>query len=453
MDGKTISAAVAQTLNDGKAVVQGIAPPSGTAYTYAGNAATTTGGAATLAAHPGDGTASFKLTFDGVQHDITFAESLTSATTVLAVNAAIFTAFNNVQVVTMSGTAAGYTLAATNFSPTSSFALAENGHTTANVDLGLTLGTYVGTGGNGGNNSMSIGLNGVQHTVTMTGTDTTLGNLQTDLQAAITLAFGGAVITVGNNGTGLTLTSVSAGADKSITIDDVLNTTTGLTDTTVTKLGFTTGTVQAGAGYTAGQIAGFMNTAIQNAERQLDPTTLTAGVLYIPNTWTPGTVDAATVSVDNTNKIVITNNLKGADHFITGVSQSVNQVVPSFALSTLWNAAHAGSTTGFGLVTGQNRSLADLETAINLGIKNNAILNAAGLVASGAGSMVISSNNGTSFQLNAGAATAKATLVGTVDLSSGVDFSAAPATVNSFKMAICFHSGGLGLYPTSCQQR
>jgi flagellin len=71
-------------------------------------------------------------------------------------------------------------------------------------------------------------------------------------------------------------------------------------------------------------------------------------------------------------------------------------------------------------------------TAINLGIKNNATLNAAGLQASkdGAGtSLVISSTNGTSFALNAGAATAKGTVVGKADLTAGVDFSAAPATL------------------------
>jgi flagellin len=424
VDGKTIFTPVAQTVNDGKAVVQGVVPPSGTAYTYTGGGATTTGGATAAAA---DATASFSLTFDGVQHNITFNETGvgTDAANIIAINAAIFTAFGNVQVVTVSGTSAELTFKATNNSPTSSFTLAENGKTTAGTDLHMTLGTYVGTGGNGGNNSMSIGLNGVQHTVTMTGADTTLTDLQNDLQAAINTAFTAGQITVGINAGGLTLTSTAAGADKSITIDNVLNTTTGLADNTVTKLGFTTGTIAPGAGYTAGQIAGFMNTAIQNAERQIDPTTLTAGVLYVPNTWTPGTVDAATVTVNNTNQILITNNLKGADHFISQVSQSVNQTTPVWSLSSLWNSGTPGST----VTAGQNRSLADLETAINLGIKNNAVLSAAGLVASGAGSLTISSNNGTSFQLNAGAAAAKATVVGTVDLSSGVDFSAAPVTV------------------------
>jgi flagellin len=258
------------------------------------------------------------------------------------------------------------------------------------------------------NGTILMTVNGVAKEVTLTGDDTDISDAQTDLQNAINTAFGAGVVTVGQNtaGTQLTLTTAATGLNASITLGS-----SG--DSTLANLGLTAGTSN-GTGYTAAQVATAMNAAIADAQEAIDPTTGQEGTLY---TGPGNTPLGAAVTVNNSGQLVITNNSGGADNTISTVTGD--------GAATIWGG---GGT----VAAGSNRSLSNLEDAINQEIQNNATLSAAGLQASnnGSGQLVISSTNNTQFQLNAGAAPASGTVTGNVDLTSGGNFSNNPVTLN-----------------------
>src|ERR1019366_1161833 len=262
------------------------------------------------------------------------------------------------------------------------------------ADLGLASGVHAGTGGNGGSNSMLIGFNGTVKTGKLTGNDTSIDEMVTDLQNGINAAsaFGSAVITVGKNAAGnaLELTSSTSGLSTSISINSAINTVSPGVDTTMTTLGLAPQVgVHQGDAHTGADIAVVMNAAIANAQLATDPTTGTVGTLYNPLSSAP----VATVTVDTGNHILITNNTAGADHYISAMGGNG---------SALWGAAMlSNSAVHAGQAHGTNRTLDNL----------------------------VASTNSTKFQLNAGAAAAAGTVVGTVDVTAGMDFSSAPVTL------------------------
>ena len=356
---------------------------------------------------------SFLLTYDGVTHQIALTGQETSIDTVITdLNTKVAAAFGGLQVVTFGKNGTALTVTALGTGPGHSFSLNTAqltppvGGTTDSTltDLGLIAqaGAHAGLGGNAGNNSMLIGVNGVVKTVTLTGNDTTIDQMVTDLQAGINAAtaFGSALITVGKNaaGTQLELTSTGTpGLSASISINAATNTVTPGPDTTMTTLGLAPQVgVHNGDAHTAADIAVAMNTAIGNAQLATDPTTGTVGTLYNSLSTAP----VATVTVDTGNHILITNNVAGADHYISAMG---GNGLALWGTATLSNSGvHAGQAHG------TNRTLNNLVAAINGEIGDNATLTAAGLQASNAtGALQIASTNSTKFQLNAGAAAAE----------------------------------------------
>ena len=381
------------------------------------------------------GNNSILVTYDGATHQIALTGQETNIDSVITdLNAAVRagSAFGS-QVVTfgknVDGTA--LTVTASQAGPGHSFSLNEaqltppaGGTTDATLaNLGLASGVHAGTGGNGGSNSMLIGFNGTVKTVTLTGNDTSIDEMVTDLQNGINAAsaFGSAVITVGKNAAGnaLELTSSTSGLSTSISINSAINTVSPGVDTTMTTLGLAPQVgVHQGDAHTAADIAVAMNAAIANAQLATDPTTGTVGTLYNPLSSAP----VATVTVDTGNHILITNNTAGAGHYISAMGGNG---------SALWGAAMlSNSAVHAGQAHGTNRTLDNLVAAINGEIGGNATLTAAGLQASNSGGQLqIASTNSTKFQLNAGAAAAAGTVVGTVDVTAGMDFSSAPVTL------------------------
>jgi hypothetical protein len=146
---------------------------------------------------------------------------------------------------------------------------------------------------------------------------------------------------VNSGGTGLTLTTNTAGLTKYITLSAATNGTTGGVDTTLADLGLSAGK-QSGTGYTAAQVASAINTAVQNAEQATDPSTLAGGTLYNPNKWTPGTKDAVVASVNTSGQLVITNSQAGLDHSISTLTEATAAATPVFGAV---NAAMAAVPT------------------------------------------------------------------------------------------------------------
>jgi flagellin len=202
-------------------------------------------------------------------------------------------------------------------------------------------------------------------------------------------------ITVTAAGTSLVFATVGTGKAAGFTLANGTGGTNALAN-----MGFATGDSAVGTDATKTTVAS-MATQIQNKM----------------NTDLLNTGAAATVSVVS-GSLVITNNNVGADHSVSTITNATGPL----AGGTLSN------TTGKGL----NRTGDNLAIAINTAINGNTTLAAAGLSASwasGTGFITIASNNSTSFRLNAGAAPTKATSVGTLDLTTGADFSKTPATL------------------------
>src|ERR1017187_1127769 len=94
-----------------------------------------------------------------------------------------------------------------------------------------------------GTKAFGSALKGPLKTVTLTGNDTSIDEMVTDLQNGINAAsaFGSAVITVGKNAAGnaLELTSSTSGLSTSISINSAINTVSPGVDTTMTTPGAT----------------------------------------------------------------------------------------------------------------------------------------------------------------------------------------------------------------------
>ena len=435
IDGKQVNTTLTANANDGAAQLMGSA--AATLNTnYVATVATASGSAGTFTtdySSGNSGNSTFKIGFDGgplTTIDLNGTVGSSAVIYATAIQTQLTAAFGGK--ISVSGASGQLVFTTSTKGPSQSIQLAANGSDTTLADLGLTAGSSIGGGGNGGNNSLMVNIDGVSQKVTLTTQDANAGALAIDLQTAITTAFGSAVanVTVGTGGNAgkLILTTASQnGKGSSITLGAATNEVTGLADTTLASLDLNVAGV-TGQSYTAQQLATAMNTAIQNAGLATDPTTGTVGTLYTPGVTTA----AATVTVNASNQIVITNNLLGADHSISQVLDNLG------AASTGWNSGTAGGNLGANadgvnhLALGTNRTLANLVTAINGAIDSNTTLSAAGIQASTAAAgtkLVFSSSNQTSFQFNAGASAAKGAATGSVDLTSGIDFSKAPVTL------------------------
>ncbi len=255
------------------------------------------------------------------------------------------------------------------------------------------------------NGIIDVGIGGgalVQ--VQLTGDDTSVSEMASDLQAAlVTAGFGTTsdpTITVGVSGNQLTLTDTSGATGTASQIDIQADPTD--TQGTLAALGLTAGN------YTGGVTA--TSTIAQEIQSQA-------------NTQLEGTGAGVTVTVNSSNQLEITNNNAGADHSITSVQSTGTQ-------STVADLFGSATSTD-----GQNRTLTNLVTAINQEIGQNATLSAAGLQASSStgtnsGSLMFTSSAGNTFQLNVGAASSTGSTTGDLDITNGVDFSSNPATLN-----------------------
>ncbi|HEY7390125.1 MAG TPA: flagellin [Bryobacteraceae bacterium] len=361
---------------------------AGTAYASTGLTASAASAQTTLEFSVNGGQA---IDLAPISLDAGDATASTNTSTAITSNGVVAATGANVLTFSVDGKAVTATLAAN----TNNGAAVVTGGAITSSDFSTTHGTLL------------IGYNGNTQVVTLTGNDTTVAAWQTDLQSAINTAFGAGHITVGTSGNDLTLTSTATGLNASITVGS----NSGADDALATS-GLSAGTTN-GSGYTAGQVAAAMNTAIQNAQSAIDPTTGLTGTLY---TGPGNTPLGATVTVNNSNQLVITNNNGGAGHTVSTVTGT--------GAAALFGGA--GTTA-----VGTNRSLNNLVSAINIEIQNNATLTAAGLQASNnSGALEIASTNNTKFQLNAGAAFASGTATSSVDLTNGGNFATSPVTLN-----------------------
>jgi flagellin len=230
-------------------------------------------------------------------------------------------------------------------------------------------------------------------------------------------SFDGAAIVAALNtalaGTGITShVSTGAGVDAATAIGTLLLTSTGAAgaNTSVSvnvpalnsalgALHLTAGTAHGGAA-TAASIASTIQTAIDTATGETSAT--------------PGEVHA-TVTVDNTNHIVITNDNKGLGHNISALA------------GTAATSVVVGATQFLGLgaqVAGTDRTGTDLAANLNQQFASNTTLQKAQLTASFAtGQLTVASTNNTNFRVNSGT-TASATMTATGNIAGGVAFGA-----------------------------
>jgi flagellin len=459
LDNATITTGVlTASLNAGAAVTSGTA---GTAITtpvttdYTAKGATVSEATALTPASCDFSTNSgqFVVGIDGTFHTITLSADLhlsSKDTIATALQTAINGAFGGtpITVTADANKKLTFTTSATGASHTLTTAQAATDAGNAWTALGLAASTTEGKDGNNGNNMFVVNVNGVSHNVALTandsGADTTA--LLTDIRAGLTNAqigagdAGGVLVSLNAAGK-LVFTTKDTGLNESISVAAAYK-NNGIIDSTLSDLGLGAigGTLYNGDAKSAANIASAINTAIQNAELATDPTTGKVGALY-GSTWTSGTTDAAKATVDpTTGAITITNNAVGADHTLSKVQQQTwnGTVWSGTADSSLW-AATAGGTllnSSGGVAHGANRTLDNLVSAINAEVSGNTALTAAGITAANTtpgvpgGSLKFYSTNSTKFQLNAGAAAAAGTVIGTVDVTSGMDFSKAPVTLN-----------------------
>ena len=127
-----------------------------------------------------------------------------------------------------------------------------------------------------------------------------------------------------------------------------------------------------------------------------------------------GTGAGATASVVG-NTILIANNTGGLSHTL------VMDATPG--------TAGAGVLGGITHVASTNRTGGDIATALQAEFNGNATLKAAGLTATYTGGTHLSITATSEFRMNAGAATALGTVLGTADITNGADFSGTPKTL------------------------
>ncbi len=270
--------------------------------------------------------------------------------------------------------------------------------------------------------NIQVTLDGTTKTVQLVGIsgghqDTSFADLKTDLQNGLdaSSAFGDGTagssgITVGDDGHGnITLTTVAKGSSQTISL------AAGGTNNGLADIGFTAGAGVSGTAATTTSLASMaqqINTAIGTAKT--DP----SGSLY-------GTGSSATATVVGST-IQITNDSKGADHSIGGLTSGTGY----FGDSSTWGSATLTNSTS-GVAYGFNRDSASLVDAINQQIAGNSTLEQNGFQASlNGGKLEITANAGVNFRVNGGAASTTATVVGSKDLTAGADFSLAPMTLN-----------------------
>jgi flagellin len=236
---------------------------------------------------------------------------------------------------------------------------------------------------------LAVDGSGVKN-IALTTNDTSEALYLTDINAAIVTAFGSGVAVATDNGAGkIQITSATTGSTSGISLGS------GVSNDALSNIGFTTNLQGSGTAATT--------TSAASAATQVQAL-ITAAAL------TGGAGATATVV---TGAVVITNKNVGADHTLTAIA--------------------AGPLSGGTVAIGNNRTGDNLATAINTAISGNATLAAAGLSATwnaGASKLTIASSNNSSFRVNAGSAPVKGTTVGTVDLTSGADFSKSPATLS-----------------------
>jgi flagellin len=232
----------------------------------------------------------------------------------------------------------------------------------------------------------------------------TVGVSLTTLQNNLNTAFGGGQVTASLNGSGdLVLTSSTLGANSGVTVSNVPASLDVLNSGMTALFGATTTINAQGITYNAasvqGIIQGWINTAATNA----------------------GGGMAATVTVNGSNEIVVTNNAKGAGHSVSAFTGSA---------ATNW----FGTGTP---VAGTNQTGADTAAYLNQVFASNAALIPAQLKATftgggGAGTLQIASTNGTNFRVNSGS-TASGTLTGTASQATGFNFN---GTNETFKVSV-----------------
>jgi flagellin len=256
-----------------------------------------------------------------------------------------------------------------------------------------------GAGASGNNFTLTVAGHGTA-TIALGSNDSTITDYVTDLTTQIAASSLNGDVTVGHNGNKLTFTSTGTGITSGITLG------TGPGTDALADMGFTNGQFAAG-------VAAGTTTAAQMATQ----------IQTQMNTQLANTGASATATVV-AGSLVITNGSYGADHNISTIAGNGAGALTQ----TLSN-----TSTGNGF----NRTGANLAIAINTEIAANATLAGAGITASWAGNnatghLTVASTNSTpvSFQMNDGGAPAKATSLGTVDLTSGADFSQTPATLS-----------------------
>jgi len=272
----------------------------------------------------------------------------------------------------------------------------------ANTNVGNTANTLMVSVDGGGPQQVTIAVGTYKAANNGDGSANDIVKAVQDGLDSATIAATASVDTAGH----LVITSNTKGASSVVGVgDDPVH--TGL----MANLGLSAGSTFGTDGASDVDIAGQIQAAIDLAKTATGGPGGTNGSLY-------GTGSGATVTVDTTHHIVITNDAKGADHTISAMSGTATSA-----------GAGANWAAGFTSVSGTNRSGGDMANAINQEIAGNSTLANAGLNASfSGGSLTISGTS--SFRMNAGAAPAKGTATGSADITKGADFTSSPMTLN-----------------------
>jgi flagellin len=414
VDGVAVSATLAGATAASVAATGGLLAVSG-GTTLSSNitiAAATSGkvaGSAAATFHDFSGThaASFTVAVDGGH-----AQTVTLNTDMSGSSAADYLTVINAQLIgaTLSNNSGTLTLTSNSAGASSTIAIVDG--TGTPVASYLKLAGTPAAGANG-NNQLLISTNVPSYS---TPTTITIGagtySTTTALLAAVNTALynggsgvqnlagtAGVIATdVGNN---LVLSTSTLGASAWVT---VAAPPLGTATSALSALGLAAGT-GLGTSNSATTIAGNIQTAIDTAT---GVSSATAGDVH------------ATVTINDSNQIVITNDNKGAGHTISHFAANGAETVLG--------------TTG-ALSAGANRSGTSLAAALNTAFSNNTTLQSAGLVASWASNALsITSNNHTSFRVNSGT-TNQAVVTGTANLWGGLNFSGGGLGSKSFQVS------------------
>jgi flagellin len=336
-----------------------------------------------------------------------------------------------------------FTSTGTHTGASSSVSVAQTGSNTGSALLGYGGGTsaYGATVDNAGLTKVGLtdggvghGVNGVVNNgISVVGlTDGAVGNgLSNVSNAGITV--------VGLNGAtaghGLDNQTNAGLADVGMTNNAIAHgTDNALTNTGLTKVGLNGTTTQYGSASSvnaAWTLLGLNNT-LGRGQNDV-PSTLQSIATQIQAQFN----GAATVSVSNTNQLIIKTIDKGANSSVTIGAPATNSA------NTLLNLTP-------GTITGANSSLADVVSNLNAQFAANSTYQAAGLTAAATDSsggntasnyLTISSNNGTQFRLNSLGGTATQTKADTQSTVTSANIVSSPITVTAgvndqFKVAV-----------------